>query len=178
MYGGIQAICTDTENGIGTGGTVSPGFLETAGVDQHGTGVPSAERLVAVAKNDAGRIGKEGQNPLFNIVPRTGPMGYGYAVSAKHQMSAGREQLTSWSIAHIAANRVNLAVAEGGQDGNIGQIAGVDDGITLGKGEVAPALETVVEHVTVGVGKDADSLHRVISLAQRAPLYPALPGAH
>jgi hypothetical protein len=160
-----QAFATDPENGKGAWGAVSAGILKAAGVDAQSGAYPLAAWLVAVAEDDAGRLGEISQHPLADIVTRSGAVRHPKPVAAKDQLPPFREEEAGCPVAHIAVDCVHLFPGEGLQHRDIGEIAGMDDHLTTGEGLAALPLEGGVGSAAVAVGEDADRDDRLLSHA-------------
>jgi hypothetical protein len=161
-----QPFATDPEDGKGAWGAVSAGILKAAGVDAQGSADPLAAWQVAVAENDAGRFGEICQDPLGDIVTRTGAVRYPKPIAAKDQMQLFREEEASGPVAHIPVDRVHFFAGEGLENRDIGEITGVDDHLAAGKGHAALSLKGGVRAVAVAVGKDPDRDDRLVSHAR------------
>jgi len=94
----------------------------------------SAKSLMGVTKDNTTGLWKLLENSLLDIMARAGSMAYTDGVAGKDNLHFVRQYLPGRSVAHIAADRMNLFALEGVQDGKVDQIPGMNDRVASCKG--------------------------------------------
>lgn len=142
MDGGLQSIwlfclLVDVKNGVGTRSTVTPCSLERPGVNEEDCTNPVADRVVGVTIDDA--VGLREHCPgtfLYGVTGAPGSVEQTDAIAAEGDQLAVRQMLPASHIAHVAVHCIHFFAGEGVENGNVGEVSGMEDDVASGKGRL------------------------------------------
>lgn len=87
-----------------------------------------------MTEDDTVGRGKPVKDPVLDIMPWSGAMGYGDCIAADDNEFFSRQELVDKTVAGVAADCVDLLSGKCVQDGNISEVSGMDNYITPVKG--------------------------------------------
>jgi hypothetical protein len=142
------------QNGIGAGRAVPAGLLKSARVDDQHAGHPVADRTVGVPVDDAVGLGKAIPETRFYVRAQVGSMGQGNGESGQGKAGLQGQSIPGQVVAAVAMDGMDRSISQGFQDTEVGEVAGMDDQVTVCEAVPDETLEAAIRAVKMGVGKD------------------------
>lgn len=109
------------------------GPLKTAGIEQEGPADRFSHRHMGMSEDDTVYCRKHLEQAVFNIQAIPGAMTESDGNFPDADGLLLREAPLRCSVAHIAVYGMDLFARKGGEDARIGEVAGMDDHLTVGK---------------------------------------------
>lgn len=150
MDGGLQHIA-DLKESIGPRSTIPAGGPETAGVDDQPVSDPVADSLMGMAVDHAVDFRKQAPECGFNVMAQSGTVGESNAEFTYLKTEHGRQPTVGIGITHIAVHGIHGSIMKRIQQGNVGKITGMDNGIASGETVLYKFVEILVQSHQMGV---------------------------